>query len=84
MCYKQCDFTTILQKAVKMYAMWVNLEITILSDARKRKANITWDHLHVEYKNGYKWTYLWKRNRFTDTENRLVIAKGGERLGVWG
>ena len=24
----------------------------------------------------YKWTYLWNRNRLTDTENRLVVAKG--------
>ena len=34
-------------------------------------------------------TYLRNRNRLTDVENRLVIAKGEERwgrdgLGVWG
>ena len=32
-------------------------------------------------------TYLQNRNRLTDTENRLVVAKGegggGEGLGVW-
>ena len=33
-----------------------------------------------------KWTSLKSRNRFTDIENRLVVAKGGgerDGLGVW-
>ena len=35
-----------------------------------------------------KWTYLPDRNRLTETENRLVVAKGegrrrGDGLGVW-
>ena len=43
-----------------------------------------WHHLYVESKIGHKWTYLWNRNRFTDIENRLVVAKGGgrDRVGV--
>ena len=45
-------------------------------------------HLYVESKMWHKWTYLWKRNKFTDIENRLVVAKGEvrwgrDRLGVW-
>ena len=32
--------------------------------------------LHVESKVWHKWTYLWNRNRLTDIENRLVVAKG--------
>ena len=29
----------------------------------------------------YKWACIWKRNRFTDIENRFVIAKRGGWLG---
>ena len=39
----------------------------------ERKRQI-WYHLHVESKIWHQWTYLW--NRLTDTENRLVVAKG--------
>ena len=48
--------------------------------------NTMWYHLYVECKIWHKWTYLWNRNRLTDKENRLVIAKIGWRrdaLGVW-
>ena len=38
-------------------------------------------HLHVESQTPYKCTYLWSRNRLTDIENRLVIAKREGRLG---
>ena len=45
-------------------------------------------HLYVESKIRYKSTYLWHKNRLTDIENRLVVAKGErgwrrEGLGVW-
>ena len=30
----------------------------------------------MECKIGHKLIYLWSKNRLTDTENRLVIAKG--------
>ena len=38
--------------------------------------NTIWYHLHVESKIRHKWTYLQNRNRLTDIENRLVVAKG--------
>ena len=36
----------------------------------------------------HKWTDLWSRNRLTNRENRLVVAKGvrgsgRDGLGVW-
>ena len=35
----------------------------------------------------YKWIYLQNRNRVTDVENKLMVAKGDRRgrdkLGVW-
>ena len=49
-----------------------------------RKINTIY-HLHVEFKIWHKWTYLKNRNRFTDIENRLVVAKaveGWRRLGL--
>ena len=33
----------------------------------------------MESKIWHKWAYLWNKNRLTDMENRLVVAKG-----VWG
>ena len=66
-------------KIMPFTATWVQLEMIILSEARKRKTNTIWYHLYVESKIWHKWTYLW--NRLTDIENRLVVAK---REGVGG
>ena len=41
---------------------------------RERQISL-WYHLYVESKIRHNWTYLWNRNRLTDTENRLVVAK---------
>ena len=70
-------------------ATWMQLEIIILSEVRKRKTNTVWYHLYVEAKTWQKWIYLWNRNRLTDIENRLAVAKGKrgwgrDGLGVWG
>ena len=35
----------------------------------------------MECKIGHKLIYLWSKNRLTDTENRLVIAKGERNEG---
>ena len=40
-------------------------------------------HLYVDSKIWHKWTYLWNRNRPTDIENRLVIAKWQEAGEGW-
>ena len=56
-------------------------EIVILRKvSQKKKDNTIWYHLHVESKIQHQRTDLQKRNRLTDTENRLVVAKG-ERFG---
>ena len=60
-----------------------------VKEVRKGKTNTTWYHLYVGSKIWPKWTYLWNRNRHTDIEIRLGVAKGkGGRerdgLGVWG
>ena len=58
-----------------------DLEIILLSEVTKRKTNTIWYHLYVESKIRHKWTYLRNRNRLTDIENRLVVAKGEEEWG---
>ena len=32
--------------------------------------------MHVESKKEYKWIHWLNRNRFTDTENKLMVTKG--------
>ena len=62
-------------------ATWMEPESIILSEvSQKERTNILY-HSYGESKIWHKWTYLWKRNRLTDIENRLVVAKG---KGVWG
>ena len=63
-------------------APWMDLEIITLSEVSQRKTNTIWYHLYVESEIWHKWTYLRNRNRFTDTENRLVVAKGRGRGGM--
>ena len=41
----------------------------------ERERQTPWYLLLVESKIWYKWIYLWNRNRLTDIENRLVVAK---------
>ena len=57
-------------KIISFAATWMQLEIIIPSEVRK-----TNPYLYVETKTQHKWTYT-NRNRLTDTENRLVAAKG--------
>ena len=65
--------------------MLLDLYIIILSKvSKKEKDKYHIYHLYVESKMWHKWTCLQNRNRLTDIENRLVVAKGwGEGLGVW-
>ena len=36
-----------------------------------------------DLKKWYKWTYLQNRNRVTGVENKLMVTKGGDKLGDW-
>ena len=56
--------------------VWIsinNIEWINSSVKEKDKNHIS---LNVEPKRWYKWTRLQTRNRFTDIENRLLVAKG--------
>jgi len=60
-------------------AIWMDLEIIIVSEVRLRKTSIICYHLYVEYKK-YTNEPIYKTNRFTDVENKLMVSKG-ERKG---
>ena len=72
---------------------WMQLEILILSEVsqkKKDKYHIKWSKpekkktniTYVDSKIRHKWTYLQSRNRLTDIQARLVVAKG--EVGVCG
>ena len=61
-------FTPWRRTLIKKTDTWMQLEVIILSEVGQRKTNA-------------RWTYLWSRNRLTDIENRLVVAKGEGRGG---
>ena len=63
-------------------ATQMDLEIIILSEEGQTKRSIIWYQLCVESKKWYKWTYLQKRNRLTDIENKLMDTKGGREEGI--
>ena len=67
-------------------ATWMDLEMIIPSEIGQTEKD--WCHLYKESKQWYKWTYLQKRNRLTDTENRFMANKGErirgkDKLRVW-
>ena len=61
-------------------ATWMDLEIIILTEVKRRKTYTTWYHLYVESKIWHRWTYLWNRNRLIDIGSKPTISKG-ERGG---
>ena len=63
---------------------WMDLEIVILSEVRKKKTNTVWHNSYVQSKKvneWYEWTYIHNRNRLADIENKLVVNNGG-RVGT--
>ena len=54
--------------------------------SKSEKTNTIWYHLYVKSEIWHRWTYLWNRNRLTDTENRYgcqgVARWGRDGLGV--
>ena len=54
----------------------------------ERERQISWYHLYMESKIWHKLTYLQKRNRLTDIENKLMVTKGErgwgmDKLEIW-
>ena len=58
-------------------AIWMDLEIVILSEESQRRRNSICHPLYVESKKKwYKQIYLQSKNRLIDIENKLTIARG--------
>ena len=67
-------------------ATWMDLEIVILSEVSQAETDkYIWHPFYMESfkKKGYKWTYLQKRNRITDVENKRGY-QGMEGVGYIG
>ena len=52
-------------KIMSFAATWMDLEVIILSEVRKRKTNTIRYHLYVEFKIQHRSTYLQNKNRLT-------------------
>ena len=71
--------------AMNMQVHVSELETLILSEVSQKEKNTIWYHWYLESDIWHKWTYLQNRNRPTNVENRLVVAKGeGKGLGWTG
>ena len=58
-------------------ATQMDLEIITLNEVNQTKTNVYINYMWY-LKKCYKGTYLQKRNRVTDTENKLMLTKGKE------
>ena len=67
-------YSAIKNEIIPFVAMWIHLEIIILSEVSQIKTNITY-HLYVESKKMTQMNYLQNRNSLTDTENNLMGEK---------
>ena len=66
-----------MNKILSFLTTWIQLEIIILSEVSQKEKDKF--HMILESKIWHKWTYLQYRNRCTDIDHRLVVAKGESR-----
>ena len=68
-------------------ATWMDLAIIILSEVshneRQTSYDITCKQNQKKKKKGYRWTYLQKRNKLTDFENKLMVTKEDRWRREW-
>ena len=63
-------------------ATWMDLQNIMLSEVRKTEKHKYHMISHLwNLKRRHKITYLQKRNRFTDTENKLTVTKRKGGMG---
>ena len=74
-------YSAIKNEIIPFVAMWIHLEIIILSEVSQIKTNITY-HLYVESKKMTQMNYLQNRNSLTDTENNLMGGKKQKKT-IW-
>ena len=68
-------------KILPFSATWMDLEMNILNKVRQRKTNI-WYHLYMESKKNSTNELIYKTNRRTDIENKLMVMKGERGEGI--
>ena len=59
-------------------ATWMDLEIVILSQVSQTKTDIVWYHLYMQSK---KNELIYKTNRLTNIENKLMVIKRDRWVG---
>ena len=62
-------------KIMPFAAIWIDLEIVILSELSQTKTDTIGYHSYVESKRKGA-TYLQNRSRVTDVENKLMVTRG--------
>ena len=65
-------------KTMPSAATWMDLEIVILSQVSQRKTDIVWYHLYMQSK---KNELIYKTNRLTNIENKLMVIKQDRWVG---
>ena len=79
---KKKEYYLAIKKSDIMPATWMDVEIIILSQKEKDKYHV------VSFTNGIwntkQMKHIWNKNRPTDIENRLVVAKVGRVEGKTG
>ena len=60
---------------MSLAATWVDREIIILSEVSQRKINIIHYHLYMESKKKLYNELIYKTNRLTEAENKLMATK---------
>ena len=69
-------------KIMPFAAMWIYLEIVILSEVNQKKTNISWYNLYVEPKNDKNELIYKTKNKLTNIENKLMVIKGDGASGA--
>ena len=82
MVYVQSEILLTIKKneILPFTGTWMQLDIIVLNEVRKRKTNTTWYHLYVESKTWHKWIY--PRNRLIGREETCDWWRGGVGGGM--
>ena len=70
-------YSAIKKKGIMPFAaLWMDLVIIILCEVvQKEKDKYHVIFLNMESKIWHKWTYLWNRNRLSDIQHKVLVAK---------
>ena len=70
-------------KIMPFTALWIDLEIVILSEVSQRKTNIIWYHLYVESKKMIQMN-LFTKQKYTHRHRKQTYDyQDRDKLGIW-